>query len=369
MTAVHGGDVAAIARAFGCDAATLLDFSANINPAGPPAGVAALLRSASENPAMLAAYPDPHARELCAALAAREGVGAERIVVANGSAALIDVCVRVLRTRRCVVPVPAFSEYARALAAAGAAMIPVPLRPEDDFALDPERLLAAARAARADACIVCNPHNPTGRGEPAGAIAALAASLARIGCATILDEAFADYAPECGMPAAAAGEHTVIVRSLTKFFALPGMRIGYGIAPAAAAERVRAALPSWPVGTLDQRAALAVLADSHYAEETIRRNRRARSELTGELAALGARVFPAAANFIYCDLEAVCRDVVALRDALVREHGIIIRTFERDAAPSGAYVRVAVRLPAENARLIAALRACTNPHAREGARV
>jgi histidinol-phosphate/aromatic aminotransferase/cobyric acid decarboxylase-like protein len=145
------------------------------------------------------------------------------------------------------------------------------------------------------------------------------------------------------------------------------MRIGYGIASAATARRVRSALPSWPVGTLEQHAALAVLADAPYAREAIGRNRSARERLAGELQALGARVFAPAANFIYCDLRAVCGDAPALRDALVREHGIIIRTFEHDAASSGAYVRVAVRSPQENARLVAALRACTNPRKREGA--
>jgi threonine-phosphate decarboxylase len=355
MTATHGGDLVGIGRAFARDPDSLLDFSASINPFGPPDAVSALLRAVAQQPSILAAYPDPHARELSAALAARERVTSARVVVANGSAALLDVGVRALETRRCIVPVPAFSEYARALAVAGAALLPMPLRAEDDFALDPERLVALARAGGADACILSNPHNPSGRGMPPAAIATLISELARFGCASIIDEAFVDYA-EGGIAAAALGERTVVLRSLTKFFAIPGLRIGYGFAAEPLAERMRSLLPSWPVGTLEQRAALAVIGDTRYARETVLRNTEARARFSGDLRALGLRVFPSAANFVLFDAGSDV-DVVRLRDALIREHGIVIRTFESDAAlAQGAYARVAVRRSEENARLIAALK-------------
>ncbi len=356
MTATHGGDLVGIGLAFARDPASLLDFSASVNPAGPPGGVAALLRAVAERPAILSAYPDPQARELSAVVAARAEVSAARVVVANGSAALLDAAVRALQTRRCVVPVPAFSEYARALAAAGAAMIPLALRAEDDFALDPERLVAAARASGADTCIVCNPHNPSGAGAPAVTMTALVAALARLRCATIVDEAFVDYAPELAVPVPALGERTIVLRSLTKFFALPGVRIGYGFAGEALAGRIRALLPSWPVGTLEQRAALAVLADAAYVRATLRDNASARGGLVHDVRALGCRVFPPVANFVLFDAGARCANAAALRAALIAERGIVIRTFDDEPAlAGGAYVRVAVRRADENARLIAAL--------------
>jgi threonine-phosphate decarboxylase len=358
MTAAHGGDVTGIARAFSRDPATLVDFSASINPLGPPKAVAALLRAVADRPAALSAYPDPHARDLTAALAARHALAGENVMIANGNAALIDASVRALAPRRCIVPVPAFSEYARALTAAGAELIPSPLEAESGFALVPQRLIALARAATADACIVSNPHNPSGRGETAGLVVHLAAELARLGCATIVDEAFADYVPELSVlaPSHALGERTIVLRSLTKFFAIPAMRIGYGIACAPLAERVRAMLPSWPAGMLDQGAALAALADGAYASETIRTNAAARSAFANALHALGVRVFLPTANFIFCDLAALTSDVTRLRDTLIRERGFVIRTFEEEPAlDGGAYVRFAVRTPHENARLVEAL--------------
>jgi threonine-phosphate decarboxylase len=355
MIVTHGGDLVAIGRAFAREPESLLDFSASINPFGPPDAVSALLRAVAAQPSILAAYPDPHARELRAALAAREGVPAARVVVANGSAALLDLSVRALETRRCIVPVPAFSEYARALAATGSELLPMPLRAEDEFALDPERLIALARAGNADACIISNPHNPSGGAMSRTAVAELADELARFGCACIIDEAFVDYVPEIGSVPAALGERTVVLRSLTKFFAIPGMRIGYGFAMEPLAERMAALLPSWPVGTLEQRAAIAVIADTNFARETIARNVEARADLIRELSALGLRVFASSANFVLFDA-GIDTNVSRLRDALIREHGIVIRTFENDATlAGGAYVRVAVRRPSENARLIGAL--------------
>ena len=361
MTATHGGDLLGIGRAYARDPDSLLDFSASMNPLGPPEGVRALLRAAAEQPEILAAYPDPQARDLVAALAARAGVPAARVVVANGSAALLDVSVRALATRRCIVPVPAFSEYARALAAAGATIFRLPLPAEADFALDCERLVFLARTSGADTCILSNPHNPSGAGTPAGSIAELIAALARFDCASIIDEAFVDYAPELARTPAALAGRTVVLRSLTKFFAIPGLRIGYGFAPEPLAERIRAMLPSWPVGTLEQRAALAVLGDEAYAQITLSDTAVARATLVSDLGALGLRVFPPAANFVLFDPSPRFADTARLRAALIRDHGIVIRTFE-----DTPYVRVAVRRGDENARLIAALAAST-PHQERGA--
>lgn len=367
MTTAHGGDLSAIGRAFDRDPASLLDFSANINPLGPPPAVSALLRAVAEHPSLLAAYPDPQACDLTAALAARNAVPVTRVVTGNGSAALLGVGVRALATRRCVVPVPAFSEYARALAAAGAEMIPLPLAAQDGFALPWRQLIALARAVGADTCIVSNPHNPSGRGESSGTIAGLAAELAQFGCATIVDEAFVDYLPELSVlaPAHVLGERTIVLRSLTKFFAIPAMRVGYAVAPDGLADRMRMLLPSWSTGTLEQRAALAVLADAAYARETVRLNAVSRAALVRDLSALGALVFEPAANFVFADLRPLVEDTARLRAVLIREHGLVIRTFDGNASlGEGGYVRLAVRTPDENGRLIRALASYAATHRR-----
>jgi threonine-phosphate decarboxylase len=358
MSAVHGGDLVGVARAFGRDPATLLDFSANVNPLGPPDGVVAVLREVVASPSALAAYPDPFARALVAAIAAREAVAPERVLVGNGGAALLDAAVRALGARRCVLPQPAFSEYARALRAAGTEIVPFPLLPEADFALDADALAMRVRETGADLCVFANPHNPSGALLAPGRVLALVRSLARLGCATIVDEAFVDYVPEASIVGVLGEDEPVVVlRSLTKFYAIPGMRVGYGFASRASAERVRAAFPSWPVGTLEQRAALAALADDDYARRTRAANERERAQLAAALAALGLRVFPSSANFLLLDVRALASDASTLRAALIARSGIVVRAFAEDSAlRSLPAIRVAVRDADDNLRLLAAIR-------------
>jgi threonine-phosphate decarboxylase len=357
MSATHGGDVLGIARAFGRDPASLLDFSANVNPLGPPAGVLGVLRDALAAPSLLTAYPDPHARELIAAIAARERIVPERVLVANGGAALLDASVRAHAARRCVLPIPAFSEYARALRAAGTAIVPFPLAAEANFALDDDALVERVRETESDLCIFANPHNPSGALLSAERVLDLVRRLARLGCATIVDEAFVDYVPEASIAAAlGADEPVVVLRSLTKFYAIPGVRVGYAFAGRVMAARVRSALPSWPVGTIEQRVALAALADEDYAQRTRAANARACPNLAAALRQLGARVFPAAANFLLLDVGKFAPDAPALREALIARRGIIVRAFADDPALSALpMIRVAVRAPDDNLRLVAAL--------------
>ncbi|HTJ26344.1 MAG TPA: aminotransferase class I/II-fold pyridoxal phosphate-dependent enzyme [Candidatus Limnocylindria bacterium] len=357
MSAVHGGDVLGVARAFGRDPASLLDFSANVNPLGPPAGVLTVLRDALAAPALLTAYPDPHARELTAAIAARERIAPERVLVANGGAALLDASVRALGAARCVLPIPAFSEYARALRAAGTAIVPFALGAETGFVLDPDVLVERVRETGSDLCVFANPHNPSGALLAADQVLALVRRLARLGCATIVDEAFVDYVPEASIAGALEAEEPVVVlRSLTKFYAIPGLRVGYAFASRSTAARVRAVLPSWPVGTLEQRAACAALADEEYARRSRAANARARAELAVSLRALRAHVFPAAANFLLIDVGAFAPDAPALREALIARRGIVVRAFADDPALSGvSVIRVAVRGANDNLRLAAAI--------------
>jgi threonine-phosphate decarboxylase len=359
MSAVHGGDVLSVAQAFGRDPATLLDFSANINPLGPPPGVLDVLREAVAAPSLLSAYPDPQARALVAALAAREAIAVERVLVGNGGAALLDASVRALRARRCVLPVPAFSEYARALQASGTEIVPFPLQAGTNFTQDVEALVERVRATGADLCLFANPHNPSGALLAADRVLDLVRRLARLGCTTIVDEAFVDYVPDASIAGALGADEAVIVlRSLTKFYAIPGMRVGYGFASRAAAPRVRAAFPSWPVGTLEQRAALAALADEDYARRSRAANAAARAPFVEGLCALGARVFPSAANFLLLDVGALSADALALREALIARAGIVVRAFGEDPVLRELpFVRVAVRNTDDNARLVAALNA------------
>src|SRR5580765_2058161 len=135
----------------------IIDFSANINPAGPPSRVMARLAELSGNTELISRYPESDCHSLRETLATYVGLDPECIVVANGSAALMDVVLRALRPKRCLLPVPAFSEYRRGLTAAGCNYTAFVLDPDQDFALDVDALEVAWRQHNCDLCIISNP--------------------------------------------------------------------------------------------------------------------------------------------------------------------------------------------------------------------
>lgn len=255
------------------------------------------LRASVADAGALLHYPNAYERALQGGLARRVGCEPAQIVIGNGAAALIEAFVRVVAPRRCLVPQPAFSEYGRALGAQGCETIAFPLAARDDFALDVDALTDALRRSRPDACIVTNPHNPSGALVAASAMRRLIATARDARVALLLDEAFVDYVPEVSVTTdmqsagdgRARGDAVFVLRSLTKFYAMPGLRVGYGVASAAFGRAVASRVPSWSVSSLAAIAAMATLEDEPYERATRTRNASGRERLARDLSALGAR--------------------------------------------------------------------------------
>ena len=269
VAAVHGGNLADIARRYGIREERLLDFSANVNPLGPPRPlVRAFVRAARDREA-LSRYPDDGHAGLTQALAQRLRVDPASIVIANGAAALLDAAVRVRSISRCLLPVPAFSEDRRALDAARVPVTAFSLPREAGFHLSGAAAIDAMRRAGCDALLVTNPHNPSGTLASREAMADLAAAARACGALAIVDEAFVDFVPDASIARVAATESsTIVIRSLTKFFGVPALRVGYAVCEPDLARRLRAILPPWPVTSAAARALAAALADAAYARRT-----------------------------------------------------------------------------------------------------
>ena len=358
---VHGGDLVGIGRTYGIDPADLLDFSANLNPLGPPPALLHELAAAAADIADLARYPDPDSRVLRAVLARELDIEPEAIVVGNGAAALLATALTAFDIRRCAVPTPAFSEDLHALSLVGATCVRVPLEASRAFALDPSAVLDAIRTRGADAALVTNPHNPSGALTSAESVLRLVAGGSALGAKTIVDEAFIDYAPTASIARFAVSDPNLIVlRSLTKFFAVPALRVGYALAAPDVARRMRAALPSWPITTLAERALTAAFDDPTYARTTIETNDTERTHLADELQRLGFHALPSAANFLLVALPPHLPRAPEITRRLIATARIVVRDCSSyEGLEDGAYIRVAVRRRADNARLLAALRTLT----------
>jgi threonine-phosphate decarboxylase len=358
---VHGGDVWQAAEDLGIPACELLDFSANINPRGlPPLAKERLARDASDS-LLLSLYPDPYARRLRQALSEQLAVSAEAIAVGPGAEALLAPILRCLGAQRVLVPVPAFSEYRRVCAQQAAEYVPFPLDrrtcfriPVDDLC---RRIQANSTQVPCDVVLLNNPHNPSGAILEAHEVRRVMDATAASGATLLLDEAFIDYAPHASLAGEAAAQPgLIVVRSLTKFYGCPALRVGYAVAHPETARGIASLLPTWPVTQLALDALSEAVVDREFAEASLRENAVERERLSESLAGLGLMVFPSAANYLLLELRGSVPAASELRARLAARHRILIRNCDSyEGLTPGRYVRVAVRSAAENDRLIEAL--------------
>jgi len=347
----HGGNVFAVARQLGVPPEEILDFSASINPLGPPPGMREAVATAFDR---LVHYPDSGCAELTAALARRHGVAPGNVCVANGSTELIYLIPRLMPAGRALLVAPTFSEYARALAQTGWECEHFRLSSEDGFSF-PFDALRRELVRGYGLLFFCNPGNPTGRLYCRGAVAALLDLCREAGTLLVLDEAFMDFCEEeSAKDLVVVSGAGVVLRSMTKFYAMPGLRLGYALAAAPLAERLSMIRPPWSVGTLAQAAGLAALADGGHAARTREFVDGERTFLAAGLAELpGVRVYPGAANYLLARLDGGVTTAV-LQERVLPER-ILIRDCANFEGLDGRFFRVAVRGREENERLLAAL--------------
>lgn len=320
------------------------DHAVNVVAGGPPRWLRDRLHAALADG--LAAYPDetPAAH----ALAARHGRSPDEVVLLNGAAHGFALIAATLAPRAPAVVHPQFTEPDRALRAAGHRPHHVVLAPP--YALDPERVPAGA-----DLVVVGNPTNPTGVLHPPAVLSA----LARPGRTLVVDEAFMDFvAGERASLAAAGGEGgggpIIVLRSLTKILGVPGLRVGYLLAPAPLAARLREGRGAWPVNAL---ALVAARAAAEHPERLAAAARRARADRAALAAALAAiprvAVHDGAANFVLVELDGARAVARGLRE----RHGIAVRPAGTFPGLTDRHLRLTARGGADDARLVAAVRA------------
>ncbi|HTY20310.1 MAG TPA: threonine-phosphate decarboxylase CobD [Geobacteraceae bacterium] len=347
----HGGNVLAVARSLGVSPAEILDFSASINPLGPAVGVREALADAFDT---IVHYPDSDCSALREALALSHGVKSANICVANGSTELIYLLPRLVHGKRALLIAPSFSEYARSLARDNCQAEYLVLQSTDGFSLTMDQLAERLHEGY-DICILGNPGNPTGRLYPLVQVKEFFHLCRSAGSLLVVDEAFMDFSEdESAKHIATDNDGILILRSMTKFYSLPGLRLGYAIASELTTERISALREPWSVNTPAQAAGIVSLAAEGYADSTRRLIAAEREHLSAGLAAIpGLRPFPSAANYLLVEIsKGPPAWEVASR---LRAQHILIRDCSNFTGLDGRFIRVAVRSPSENERLISAL--------------
>ena len=322
MELEHGGNIFAVARERGWDWREVLDFSASINPLGYAACVRAAICGALDR---IGHYPEREPVRLRRALAALWGIGEEQILLGNGATELIFFAARAFGGRDVTLALPVFSEFHRAFPKARTTSL------ADSSQWPDSGLLVLTR-----------PANPTGCTLDLD-------SLRDRQSPVLIDESFLEFS---GKPSAATltDSHPLFVlRSLTKFYALPGLRIGALIGSADAVRSWRQLREPWQVNVLAEEAALAALMDTEHAAQSIEFVRSERIWLHAQLQSIqGVQPVESDVNFIYIGLPYPAHP---LSEFLLR-HKILIRNCTGWPGLAGEAIRIAVRPREENERLL-----------------
>lgn len=350
----HGGNIWEIVEKYGLDINALTDFSASINPLGIPVKARVAIK---KNLNLINHYPSPDCRVLSREIAGYVGVKEENILAGNGSTELIYNIASAFLPGNVIIPVPTFSEYENSVKIHGANITFIAGKEENNFKIEVERL-AKALPRGGGMVFVCNPNNPTGGIISADELKFLAKKCRQNNVILVIDEAFIDFTEDESRYSMVHNLNgsVIIIRSFTKFFAIPGLRLGYIVSNKKIIERIKKYKPSWSVNTLAQAAGVEMLKSSGYIRETKEFIRQEGRRLTGCFMKMSdkIKVYPSAANFIFAKFlkKYDSRDIY---ESIITRHNLIIRNCGNFKGLSSQYFRAAIKKRGENNRLIEAI--------------
>ena len=343
-TTEHGGNLYRISEETGIPESELIDFSASINPLGISGRVRGVIHVGIDD---LVNYPDPETTLLRKKIAERYDIDFGTILCGNGSTELIYLIPRALQPERVLIPAPSFSEYERACKLSyELRVMSYELRKGNEFNLNINKFISVMKGC--DMAFLCNPNNPTGTLLGRQEVLRIAEAARAEKCLLVVDEAFIDFCPEESViNHVKENPYLIVLRSMTKFYALTGLRIGYGVIHKDVIGMIREFREPWTVNNLAQKAALAAIDDHGYIHDTVKLMSDEKEYMEKSFRNMGVGFFPSAANFYLLEMKNAGHAVNELK-----QKGLIVRDCSNFKGLDSSYIRVAVKLHADNERLI-----------------
>jgi L-threonine-O-3-phosphate decarboxylase len=344
----HGGNLVWAASIAGCPVNQILDFSASINPLGLGSRVVFALQ---QHLLEVDKYPIPGYLELRQALARRLQVSEDWILPGNGAAELLTWAGRELAQYQTFLPVPAFNDYGRALKAFGAPVIKLPLFDSDGQLLDLEQILHNSEIPPNSALLLNNPHNPSGTLWQTDTLLPLLDRFALV----VVDESFMDFVSpsQSLIPWVEKYDNLVVISSLTKFYSLPGLRLGYCVAQPDRLARWQSWRDPWVVNRMAEVAGIAALNDQEFIDRTWAWYNSCQPALFANLQQIpNLTVYPSAANFF---LLRTVQPFPTVQAELLKQFQIFARDCLSFPELGMHYGRVALKSEVDNQKLLVAL--------------
>jgi threonine-phosphate decarboxylase len=347
----HGGNLHKIAEETGIPENRLVDFSASINPMGISQRVKDAINDEMGN---LVNYPDPDTTLLKKKLAEFHHIDPETILCGNGSTELIYLIPRALKPGKVLIPAPSFSEYERACKLSYESssksqelrVMSYELRKESGFNLIIKDYIAAMKGC--DMAFLCNPNNPTGTLITRQDVLRIAGAAKSEKCMLVVDEAFIDFSPgESVIGDVRENPYLIVLRSMTKFHALTGLRIGYGIMNESVIGKLKEYKEPWTVNNLAQKAAVTAIDDAGYVAETMKLMSNEKEYMEKSFRQAGIKYLLSPANYYLLEIENAGSIINGLKNK-----GLIVRDCSNFKGLDGPYIRVAVKSHEDNKLLI-----------------
>lgn len=352
---MHGGNLRRAQELYGLD--LFIDLSANINPFGPPPGVWEAIQQGMVD---IVNYPDPESRTLRKTLSKHLGIPTESIMVGNGAGDLIFTIVQALKPKKVAIPIPTFSEYERAARSVGSEVSYIPLGPEgwtkfsqldgkSEYLRDERDVDQMWREflKECDLLFLCSPHNPTGSILDKDTFERLLRLTKELGCRILFDESFLDFLPDEVRQSTRTyletNQHLIVLYSLTKFYSLPGLRLGAVFAHKSLLATFEQYRDPWSVNVLAQHAGITALKDLKFPDDVREKLRESKSLFYQEFTLCGflnLRLWPTTVNFALIEvLNNTSGDLIQHLGRL----GILVRDCGNFTGLPGNFIRVAIK--------------------------
>jgi len=355
VVAKHGGEVFEISEKIGLSPESIIDFSSSSNPYGPPPRV---LESIKNSLPYVRFYPSRTHRKLRERIASYVGVEPDGIILGCGSTELIHSILARFVRGPVILPLPLFSEYEAAAVALG---LEIRFIKPHGRRLNLDDAIETLRRESSGCVVVCNPNNPTGEVLEARKLMELVEAARETKTTVIVDEAYYEMSEGATTLVRMTRDFSnlFVLRSLTKPFGFPGLRVGYGVCHPSVAEKFESTAISWRVGVLEEAAALSALEEREFLRWSKERIFSEKSRLFREIGTIeGLLPLPSGANFFMIDLSKSGFSPANLKWRLL-SYGVLVRELSSVKGLFGPYLRISVRREHENEVLVTALRNLT----------
>ena len=349
---IHGGNIYKLQREGKKD---ILDYSSNINPLGVPES---LKKAVSENFSVLTRYPDINYTELRESIGKYNNIESENIIAGNGATEVLFLYIKALKPKKVLIAAPTFAEYERAVKNAECEIDFFELKEEDNFILNKDEFIQKAK--NYNLAVICNPNNPTGKFISKEIIFEINENLKKSGTKLFIDECFIEFILGWKEKTSALfkSENIFILRALTKFFALPGLRLGYGICfDKKIIEKINEIREPWSVNGFADLAGKVILNDIEYIKNTEKWILEERKYFTDSLKEIEEnkkiKIYETETNFILIKLLEMTSEEFKSR---MEEKNILVRNASNFKFLDNSFIRLAIKDREKNKKVIEAIR-------------